>query len=206
MKLQISTATRPLTFVTVGLAELGQIEISASVNSTELVHGCIGFLKYVAKYVQTANRLINQNESMAYGYWLTKFHLQDSVLVAFEHNDDASSFVEGVSRAVLAWESQHAVCLRAGATFDPPRPDKKVAISAGVLEGEPVEAVRYSSPDHMSGWWITTDRFDGDVSNLSVVPMIDVTKARKDILPLIALPVGYRFRLDPYDVWFDSEQ
>lgn len=108
-------------------------------------------------------------------------------------------------RAVRCWIEQHEVCARHAATFDPPHPDSLIVISAGVAEGDPVQAVRYPSPAHMSGWWITTDRYDGDVQSLTQVHAPHVAADRPDLSPLLALPCGYRFdQASGGDAWLDE--
>ncbi|MBF7074579.1 hypothetical protein ISG33_14330 [Glaciecola sp. MH2013] len=42
-----------------------------------------------------------------------------------------------------------------------------VVISDGIYENNgPVEGVRYPSPEHMSGWWLTTELYNGDIKTL----------------------------------------
>ena len=73
------------------------------------------------------------------------------------------------------------------------------------MEGQPTEGVRYPSPEHMSGWWLTTDLYDGDVRSLRVEHLYHVTAARPDLLPFLALPFGYRFALGGQQrIWFDD--
>jgi hypothetical protein len=74
-----------------------------------------------------------------------------------------------------------------------------------VREGDHVEGVRYPSPEHMSGWWITTDRYDGDIKSLTLHHLHHLVQWRPDIAPYLALPFGYRFALrDGEHVWFDE--
>jgi hypothetical protein len=84
--------------------------------------------------------------------------------------------------------------------------DRLVVVSDGVLESEPVEAVRYPSPEHMSGWWITTDRYNGDVQSLRTHHLYHLTAARPELAQYLALPYGFRFNLARgEDIWFDPE-
>jgi hypothetical protein len=79
-----------------------------------------------------------------------------------------------------------------------------IVISKGVLEGDPIDAVRYKSPTHMTGWWITTDLYDGDIKSLQTMHYYHLAFKRPDILRYLALPYGYRFNLDnKVDIWFD---
>lgn len=91
----------------------------------------------------------------------------------------------------------------------PPRPDQLVAISEGVLEGDHVEGVRYPSPEHMSGWYIFTDRYDGDIESMTLHHAHHITEARPDFAELLDLPHGCRFAPDEesgeYTWWYDDE-
>jgi hypothetical protein len=58
----------------------------------------------------------------------------------------------------------------------------------------------------MSGWWITTGRYDGNTASLKREHLRHLTAARPDLARLIALPFGFRFDLTHHeDVWFDPQ-
>ena len=101
---------------------------------------------------------------------------------------------------------QQECCEHYRATFSPVRPSQLVVISDGVYEGRPVEGVRYPSPDHMSGWWLTTDAYNGDTGSLKTVHFHHIQECRPEIAMYMALPFGYRFQLggDNESVWFDE--
>lgn len=99
-------------------------------------------------------------------------------------------------------------CQHYEAEYCPVEAAQLVAISKGVLEGRrPVEGVRYPSPKHMSGWWLTTDEYDGDIDSIVTVHFEHIIEARPDLAIYMALPHGYRFDLggDPEHVWFDED-
>ncbi len=78
-------------------------------------------------------------------------------------------------------------------------------VSDGVMEGDAVQGIRYPSPPHMSGWWITTDRYNGQIESLRNEHLYHVTAVRPDLARYVALPFGYRFDLATHeDVWFDA--
>jgi hypothetical protein len=192
---------------TAGLNSVGQSEIRAEILDPELIGEVEQFLNYVSHYVTTSGRQIAPGETMAYGYWLAKFELaDDNTLETWEYKADASDFVKGANLTLRYWRDQHIVCKLHGTEFRPPRPDKLTVVSAGVQEGAPVEGVRYPSPDHMSGWWITTDQYNGDIKTLKHQHTYHVTAARPELAKYLALPDGFRFNLsDTEDVWFDEK-
>lgn len=79
-------------------------------------------------------------------------------------------------------------------------------ISDGVLEGQAIEAVRYPSPAHMSGWWLITDRYDGNFRSMRREHLYHLTAKRPDFAPFLALPFGFRVDLSGEErVWFDAQ-
>ncbi|MGH1542602.1 MAG: immunity protein Imm33 domain-containing protein [Arenicella sp.] len=102
--------------------------------------------------------------------------------------------------------TQKECCEFYDAVFSPINNEQLVVISDGVYEGDPVEGVRYQSPKHMTGWWVTTDRYNGDVDSLKTVHFSHIIEKRPDLAIYMALPSGYRFILGGADdsVWFDE--
>lgn len=86
-----------------------------------------------------------------------------------------------------------------------PEPDQLVVISDGVYEGDVVEGVRYPSPILMSGWWLTTDRYDGDIKSLKTVHVRHICELRPDLSKFLGLPFGYRFFSGDGQTWFDEK-
>ena len=84
-----------------------------------------------------------------------------------------------------------------------PESNQMVVISEGVYEGDVVEGVRYPSPKHMSGWWLTTNRYDGDIKSLKTVHFRHIAETRPDLSGFLGLPVGYRFFSGDGATWFD---
>ena len=103
---------------------------------------------------------------------------------------------------------QRACCEHYGAIYTPTDPEQLVVISDGVYEeGMAVEGVRYSSPSHMTGWWLTTERCSGNIDLLQTVHFRHIEEQRPDIARYMALPYGYRFQLGGKEehVWFDAK-
>lgn len=86
--------------------------------------------------------------------------------------------------------------------------EQLIVISSGIYEGTvPVEGVRYPSPPHMSGWWLTTDEYDGNLASLKTVHAHHIIEERPELAIYLALPFGYRFYLggEQENVWLDDE-
>jgi len=196
-RLQVSTC---------GLGSVNRQEIGAEVEEPSLIPDCKAFLQFVADYLARENGIIKTGETLAYGYWVTKFvGGANQSLIAWEYNSHATEFVPGISLTLRFWRSQHETCAKAGAEFCPPRPDLLAVVSDGVFEGDPVEGVRYPSPPHMSGWWFTTNRYNGDIKTLRCEHLYHLTAKRFELSSYLALPFGYRFVTASNEVWFDEE-
>ena len=191
-----------------GINAYGMKELELIVHNRQLLEGAESLLRYVAEYVGHSGRVIKTGETMAYGYWLLKFvDGVDAHVNVWEYDRDATEFVPGADLAIGYWLDQHAVCEQYGADFVPPRPDQLAAIDEGVFQGLPVQGVRYPSPEHMSGWWITTDAYGG-VESLKTHHMYHVTARRPDIAKYVALPFGFALdlrELEREHVWYDPE-
>lgn len=193
------------TFETRGLKGQCGYELSATVSDIVLGEDCHEFIRFIADYILSGHA-IRSEETVAYGYWLTKAILSDDQRLIFhEYNPEATDFIFGIDNTISYWRVQHDLCSRVGAEFAPPRPDQMIVISEGVYEGDPVEGVRYPSPPHMSGWWLTTDRYNDDINSLKTVHSHHVTEKRPDLVRFLALPSGYRFFSTEGNVWFDEE-
>jgi hypothetical protein len=199
-------APESLSIRTEGLRSRRLPEIEVSVAAPDLTEAARAFLFHVSEYLLTGDKTLRPGETLSYGYWLTKFERAGGdLLEVWEYNCEATKFVKGATLALTYWRDQHAVCTKYDAAFQPPRPDLLTVVSDGVLEGWPVQGVRYPSPDGTSGWWITTDLYNGEVSALKHEHTYHVTAVRPDLAKFLALPVGFRYDLSTHeDVWFDQ--
>jgi len=191
---------------TEGLSALGHSEIRIEFHDSELIEEGKSFLSFISDYVTNGAKL-RAGETMGYGYWATKFEdAGEQTLETWEYNAEATEFIRGASLTLQYWKDQNATCKKYSAEFEPPRADRLSVISKGVFEGLPVQGVRYISPDQMSGWWITTDQYDGDINSLMNEHTYHLTAARPDLAKYLALPHGFRFDTSQgEDVWFDEE-
>lgn len=202
---EFSVIRNGLTCQTDGLLGFCGYEIVATVDKPSLLDGADEFVQFIGDYVVAGNT-IGAGETIQFGYWLAQAQMDDCQrLTCWELNADASEFVFGISTSVSYWLEQHQICQRVQAAFTPPQLDQMVVISDGVYEGDRVDGVRYPSPDHMSGWWLTTDRYNGDIGTLKTVHAHHLSAHRPDLIKFLALPFGYRFCSRQSDVWFDQQ-
>ncbi len=204
---KVQQSDHRFTVCTEGLKASGHSEISIDFEA-RLIEEAERFLEFASNYLLSSGKQIKPGETMAYGYWLVKFQEaeQGDCLETWEYSADASTFVKGGDLTLGYWRDQHFVCHQHKAAFSPPRPDELTVVSAGVLKGLPAQGIRYPSPDHMSGWWITTDLYDGNIKSLRHEHTYHVTAARPDLARYLALPDGFRFNFSVAEkVWFDEK-
>jgi len=192
---------------TQGLNDHGLRDLTVEVADTSLLPEAEGLLRNLVGYISSEGVRVEAGETLAFGYWAVQVREeQRGRFELWEYNAEATGFIAGANFTLTCWRDQHEVCERYGAEFSPPQPNQLVVISDGVLQGEAVQGVRYPSPEHMSGWWITTDRYDGDIGTLTQEHLYHLTAARPDLARYLALPFG--FRLDQANdeaVWFDEK-
>ena len=131
---------------------------------------------------------------------------ESGVLDVWEYDLELRNFLHGGSLALRYWSDQKSVCEPSHAAFDPPNAGKLTAVSAGVLEGSPVQAVRYNLEESMSGWLMVTDQYDGKIKSLINHHTYHITASRPDLAKFLALPCGFRFDQTKGErIWFDPE-
>jgi hypothetical protein len=192
---------------TQGLSERGAHDLVVEVADASLLPWAEALLRYLADYMISYGVQVEAEETIVCGYWAVKVRdEQPGRFELWEYNGEATEFVPGVGLTLEYWRDQHEVCQRYAAEFSPPQANQLVVISDGVLQGDAVEGVRYPSPQHMSGWWITTDRYDGDIRSLTQEHLYHLTAARPDLARYLALPFGFRInQANDEAVWFDEK-
>ena len=187
---------------------LGDVDVELRVPDLSWVQDGEALVRTVVDYFDGAASSPVAGATFGYGYWLVRFDEAASGRLSIsEYAPDASGFVPGAEHALRYWRDQHEVCDHFGAVFSPPQADQMVALSDGVFKGEAVQGVRYGAPEHMTGWYLTTAGFSGDVSSLKVEHIYHLTARRPDLARYVALPPGHRFDTTGGvdDVWFDAE-
>ncbi|WP_374018011.1 hypothetical protein ABU162_28710 [Paenibacillus thiaminolyticus] len=181
-----------------------EIKVLDQENSQE----CLNFLKYFIDYCLDYKPRINPEQTIAYHSWLVQLcHSSDSLLSVWEAKSDGDGFREGISYASKVIKEQVELCNKFDVSPDFPQFSQNIVISKGVYDGLGINAVRYSSPEHMTGWWLTTDLYDDNVDSLMNVHYFHVAFNRPDILKYLALPYGFRFYItdSEEDIWFDED-
>lgn len=193
--------------VTEGLKAFDQSELRVLKHSESDPFVLKSLVKIAANYALSMEKTLCEGEKITLMSWIYELRERDNFLELDELSADGERFVKGCAFSEKLIAAQMLVCEKLGANPHYARTDQMVAVSNEVLSGgTPIEGVRYPSPDHMSGWWITTDSYNGDTSTLKTVHMGHVIAARNDVPAFLALPFGYRFRMDgETNAWFDPE-
>jgi hypothetical protein len=109
----------------------------------------------------------------------------------------------------LGTQEQKALCEMYGAIFSPPLPNQLIAISKRVLDGFPLAAgVRNNdAAKDRSGWIVYSIDSEEDRSEFVGIHTDHLVKSHPAVARHLALPVGWRFALEPGSerAWFDGE-
>jgi|RhiMetdeSRZDD1v2_1073273.scaffolds.fasta_scaffold171932_2 hypothetical protein len=204
---RVGYKTDGLRVSTTGLSKKGQAELTVAVDSADLLEEAENFLRFVVRYLDRTGARITAGQTLNYGYWMVKFEpIEGGALDVWEYDPEFRELQRGGSLTLRYWRDQNEICELFHASFEPPNAGKLTAVSIGVLEGRPVQAVRYRFGDPMSGWLIVTDQYDGNVKSLTNHHTYHVTARRPDLAKFVALPAGFRFdQASGERVWFDAE-
>ena len=162
----------------------------------------------IIDYVLQNKVVISQEQTIAYFSWILQFIESDrGVYELWEAKPDGTGYHRGTDHAINVKLAQEKECEKLGVKPVFPTFSQNIVISEGVYEGMPIDAIRYPSPTHMTGWWLTTDLYDNNIDSLMNVHFFHVAFKRPDILKLLALPFGHRFHVDQKgsEVWLDKK-
>lgn len=142
-----------------------------------------------------------------YGGWPLKSHVSCDGVEMCELDQASGEFVLDITRSIRYRRIQMEICMKNQAKYDPPSITSYCAVSEGVFDGLAVEGIRYPSPDHMSGWYLTTEQYDKTASSLRVEHLYHVCSQRPELIEFFGLPVGFGFSQQELGgrVYFDHE-
>jgi hypothetical protein len=202
MDVRIITQDRHL--FTDGLRSEHFPELSLHVSEPRYLDGASRLLEYVGNYMVENDTRVNPGETLAYGSSVVQFVRESEGFLSIVDFPPSPGTVTADAAVSILLE-QETLCADYGAEVHPPSPEQLVVVSEGVIDGDDSQGVRYPSPAHMSGWWITTDRYSGDTNDLRTLHVSHVVEARPDIARMLALPNGWRFNEVTGKVYFDTK-
>lgn len=174
---------------------INYIEYEVRLKSFGNIQGESALFCFIIDYVLNETPKIYNNETISYGIWLLKFVEFAGYFEIYELDEQFKNWQEGADNSIYYFEQQKAICKDEATEFTVPLFNQNIAISDGVLEGLRVQGIRYNEPEHMSGWYLTTSEYDGDIKNMKVVSLQTLVINRKDLLQFLALPPGFVFEI-----------
>ncbi len=195
--------------VTNGIDQFIDKEISVnkgdySINDVKLV------IDHILDYIVTEKRELKHLETFGCGSWMIQFvvngtYIELHELKSIHNNKNVYEF--DLSNSIMFLKRQLELCTTHNVTPIIPLIGQKIAVSKEILEGSEINGVRYEAPSHMSGWYLTSNDYNGDVNTLSVIHLYHLLQKRPEIAGFLSLPYGYRFFLDNQgeEVWYDKE-
>lgn len=166
-------------------------------------------IDYILHYLQSENKSIANLETFGCGSWLFQFVFNGDYIELHELKDVVSGenkYEFDLTLTINFFKEQADLCNANNIQPDIPRIGQKVAIASEIYDGSEVNGVRYSAPEHMTGWYLTANSYNGDIKSLQVDHLYHVLKARPDLAKFLALPAGFRFYKNGVeeDVWADD--
>ncbi|WP_277014975.1 immunity protein Imm33 domain-containing protein [Flavobacterium lindanitolerans] len=165
-------------------------------------------LKYIIDYITQENAKIFPDQTIGFNSWILNFILkQNEYLEIYETHPVTHELVQGCDYSLEVMNNQIKICDKHSSKYLFTRVNQNIVISDGVLEGVAVEGVRYEAPEHMSGWYLTTDLYNDDINSLKQIRLPDLARRRPELIKYLALDNGFRFFADSKndEVWFDEE-
>lgn len=186
---------------------LSVVGYEVQVLNQDSIQDCIRFIQYFIDYCMDCTPQIMPEQTISYQSWIVQLsESSNSTLTVLEAKSNGDGFVEGISYASKVISDQEEMCKYFRTEPIYPLFNQNIVISKGIYEGLSVDAVRYTSPEHMTGWWLTSDLYDDNIDSLMNVHYYHVAFTRPDLLKYLALPYGFRFCTadSKEDIWFDE--
>lgn len=160
-------------------------------------------------YLEESKRTIKNQETYGCGSWLIQFVFKGDYIYLTELkglDNGENVYGDTIDNSVRFLKEQLQLCQSKNVQPQIPRLAQKVVISEEIYSGSEVNAVRYEAPDHMTGWYLTSNQYNGDVNTLNVDHLYHLLESRPDLAKYLALPNGFRFFKDSKgdDVWVDE--
>lgn len=193
-------------YSTIGLLPDINCELKLSIK-TKAEAEYLDVMCYLIDYIRATSPEISDGQTISYYSWILKFVKSGNYLELTEATADGSDYCDGADYSITVLADQQLECKAHQVAPLFPNFGQYLMISDGVYEGLPVNGVRYMSPSHMTGWWLTTDEYNDDVKSLKNVHFFHVAFTRPDILKYLALPPGFRFYISQGEsgAWFDEQ-
>jgi|GEM_PF-550580 len=179
-------------------------EIGVVVQDEEDRDNIKNMLIIIVDYIGKSEHNILQNQTMNWGIWLIKFiEHDDGVLHIYEYDENSKNeYSEGVERSVVYWADQNCTCIQYGSEYVDPMFHHTVAVTSGVMEGQPIEAFRQKMDGDFSGWFIITkdyitssDHEYIDIQNFKTYHINHVVDIQPRLVKYLSLQPGFRVNL-----------
>ena len=194
---------------TTDLLTIAGVDITARVQQERLVEGTIQLLEVIRDYCKRGEVKLTPGESIQYGFWGLRLIQTDDPLMlecrALAPN--GRDIQECVDPAIIYWNDQHRLCELAKTPFEPPSFFSLTSLDDGVVNGRAIRGIRYKPIGAMSGWWLTSDVYDGTNARMRNEHTSHLADICPSIIQFLALPVGYCFYSSRANsqYWFDEE-
>lgn len=157
-------------FVTVGLSSVFGREFSINSLGLSTTDAEVA-INYILKHFDKEQSEIKDLETFGFGSWLIQFVYNGAYKELHElksaHNG-VNQYEFDLSDTMKFYNGQIAICNQHSVVPIFPLIGQKIPISKEIYHGSEVNGVRYDSESHMTGWYLTSNSYVGDISSLAV--------------------------------------
>jgi hypothetical protein len=164
-------------------------------------------INYFQEYLNMDKIKIQNKESTAYGSFLLGFiEIEKNMFQVSNFSPKLNDYSEDLEFVLEIISKQKQICSYNKSSFLSPLPNQLIAVSNGALSNiGNIDGVRYSAPDHMSGWYITGEEYDNDIKSLRLIHAVELIEINPNIAIYLGLENNFRFNLsDEIKVWRDD--
>jgi hypothetical protein len=206
MTVTIISSDSSICVTTQGFLEANDAELQIAVREPSLLGDAGRLAQALVEYVLSSGNKILPNQTVAWATWLLKFVPDGSrTLSAYEADVEHGDFSHGATFTIQTWNAQTKVCTDNNVPYDAPAFTEFVVVAPGVLNGEPIDGVRYPYQRPNTGWWLFCPSYDGDVNSVQRIPLHHLYHHNTTAAPFLGLGPGHCFDSRSGRVWFDSD-
>jgi hypothetical protein len=195
-------------FITQGINDLIGKEFSINKKSLSIEDVKI-IIDYILNYIESEKKQIKNLETFGCGSWMIQFVFNGIYIELHELKDvidGNNQYKFDLSKTITFFKQQANLCIEHKVKPFIPKIGQKIAVSKEIYDGSEANGVRYNAPEHMTGWYLTSNSYNGDIKSLMVDHLYHLLQERPDLAKFLALPVGYRFYKDSNEekIWIDE--
>jgi hypothetical protein len=106
-------------------------------------------------------------------------------------------------------QEQKLLCEEFGSQYIEVKGDDVIAVAVDTLQKEPLVGIRKKAESENVSWFIYGGELAADLESFEMMTVRELQDILPDVLPYLALDIGYRFMIDQddyEDVWKEGDE